>query len=606
MRRHTLLTALVLGTTSLAYSQANTKLSNLVSPTSVNQSLLPSSSNSKDLGSSSLSWRSFYLKGSWFKGSQRFLANSGIGNTFLGILSGTKNTTGMYNTAVGDSALLKNTSGLYNTAMGAFSLYKNSTGISNSAYGHLALDSNTTGSSNTAIGAYALLYNTTGGANTASGWGTLYHNTVGNYNTATGTNALASNSTGNYNTASGSDALTNNTIGTDNTAIGSEAMISNTTGIANTAVGYQALFYNTTASANTANGTYALHENTTGTNNTASGTYALYGNTTGYYNTASGYNSLGLTTTSYYNTALGYYAGHNYNNGWNNVFVGALSDVNGSGYYNVIALGEYAICTASNQVTIGNASTNSYRAYAGWSNISDGRYKENIKENVPGLSFITKLRPITYTLNATGLDAFLNKSRIKRNEQSPEGKAVMQKALQEKEAVVQTGFVAQDVERAAKEVHYNFSGVDAPKNSGDVYGLRYSEFVVPLVKAVQELDSANKAKDQKIAVLEERINKLEAGIINTNTLTLNSASLEQNTPNPVSSATTIRYHIPDNTTSAVINITTAEGKLIKVVQLTGASGQVNLNTTMLASGTYNYTLIVDGNQIDTKRLVIIK
>src|SRR6476661_1574526 len=120
------LTSIGLCTAIAVFSQANTKLSNLVSPTTVNQSLLPSSSNSKDLGSSSLNWRSFYLKGSWFKGSQRFLANSGIGNTFLGILSGTKNTTGMYNTAVGDSALLKNTSGLYNTAMGAFSLYKNS------------------------------------------------------------------------------------------------------------------------------------------------------------------------------------------------------------------------------------------------------------------------------------------------------------------------------------------------------------------------------------------------------------------------------------------------------------------------------------------------
>ena len=30
-------------------------------------------------------------------------------------------------------------------------------------------------------------------------------------------------------------------------------------------------------------------------------------------------------------------------------------------------------------------------------------------------------------------------------------------------------------------------GVDAPQNEHDLYGLRYAEFVVPLVKAVQEL-----------------------------------------------------------------------------------------------------------------------
>src|SRR4051794_18969083 len=95
-----LFTLLSLSLVFIGYTQANTKLSNLVSPTAVNQSLLPSGSNSKDLGSSSLNWRSFYLKGSMWKGSQRFLSNSGIGNTFLGIQAGTKNT-GWYNTAVG-------------------------------------------------------------------------------------------------------------------------------------------------------------------------------------------------------------------------------------------------------------------------------------------------------------------------------------------------------------------------------------------------------------------------------------------------------------------------------------------------------------------------
>ena len=30
--------------------------------------------------------------------------------------------------------------------------------------------------------------------------------------------------------------------------------------------------------------------------------------------------------------------------------------------------------------------------------------------------------------------------------------------------------------------------MDAPKNENDFYGLRYAEFVVPLVKAVQELN----------------------------------------------------------------------------------------------------------------------
>lgn len=46
------------------FSQANTSLSNLVSPTSVNQSLFPNSDNTKDLGSSASSWKDIYLDGS--------------------------------------------------------------------------------------------------------------------------------------------------------------------------------------------------------------------------------------------------------------------------------------------------------------------------------------------------------------------------------------------------------------------------------------------------------------------------------------------------------------------------------------------------------------
>ena len=61
----------------------------------------------------------------------------------------------------------------------------------------------------------------------------------------------------------------------------------------------------------------------------------------------------------------------------------------------------------------------------------------------------------------------------------------MKTAMADKEKIIQSGFIAQEVEQAAKELGYDFSGVDAPKNDKDFYGLRYAEFTVPLVKAVQ-------------------------------------------------------------------------------------------------------------------------
>ena len=81
----------------------------------------------------------------------------------------------------------------------------------------------------------------------------------------------------------------------------------------------------------------------------------------------------------------------------------------------------------------------------------------------------------------------------------------------DKEQIRYTGFIAQEVEEAAKELGYDFSGVDAPKNDKDFYGLRYAEFVVPLVKGMQEqqeqiaaLQRALESQQQVIAALQEK------------------------------------------------------------------------------------------------------
>jgi hypothetical protein len=50
-----------------------------------------------------------------------------------------------------------------------------------------------------------------------------------------------------------------------------------------------------------------------------------------------------------------------------------------------------------------------------------------------------------------------------------------------------SGFIAQEVELAAVQSGYNFSGIIKPKSSTGHYSLSYDAFVVPLVKAFQEL-----------------------------------------------------------------------------------------------------------------------
>ena len=67
----------------------------------------------------------------------------------------------------------------------------------------------------------------------------------------------------------------------------------------------------------------------------------------------------------------------------------------------------------------------------------------------------------------------------------------------------------QEVEVVAKELGYSFSGVDAPKNETDLYGLRYAEFVVPLIKAAQEQNELIEQLQKEIAALKIQGKKIE-------------------------------------------------------------------------------------------------
>jgi trimeric autotransporter adhesin len=311
-------------------------------------------------------------------------------------------------------------------------------------------------------------------------------------NTCFGLSALESTING-IGTATGLD-------GVSNTALGTAALEDNTTGSYNIALGSLALEANTTGVENAALGSSALFFNTTGSDNCALGNSSLFNNIDGAGNTVAGSVSLTSTTNSSYNTVVGYNSANKFNNGYNNVFVGANCDVTGAGYFNVIAIGQGVTCTASSQARFGNSATNSIGGYANWTNFSDGRYKKNMQENVKGIDFIMRLRPLTYNLDVTGIQ---NKLGTKRPTD-----AGSQQAIAAKEAMVFSGFAAQEVEQAAKDAGYNFSGVDKPKNDNDFYGLRYSDFVVPLVKGMQEQQKMILQLQKKLDQQAQQINQL--------------------------------------------------------------------------------------------------
>lgn len=354
------------------------------------------------------------------------------------------------------------------------------------------------------IGAGALYHNDTITYGlVAIGDSALFHNkwdpnftNSSSENTAIGSKALFSNTVGYLNTACGFWSLYANTTGIANTAYGAWSLLDNTTGTGNTAIGVSALQANTTGSDNTALGT-ALGINTTGSLNTAGGLGALGDNTSGSRNTAFGFKALNISTTSNNNTSIGYESAIHGLHVSNSTYLGYRADVLDSNFYtNQTIMGYQSVGTASNQVRIGNSNVLSIGGFANWTNISDGRFKTNVRQNVPGLDFITDLKPVTYNLETGKLDSYLHASH---KDYVPDTEY-----LQQKGQIVYSGFIAQEVEASAKKLDYEFSGVDTPKNENDIFGLRYAEFVVPLVKAVQELNE----KVERLETENEELKKL--------------------------------------------------------------------------------------------------
>ncbi len=446
--------------------------------------------------------------------------SSGTQNLALGNEALKNSTTGSLNIAIGNMALYAAETAFGNTAVGHSALQFNVTGGSNTAVGESALKSNTSGVLSVAIGRRALEDNTAGSRNIGIGFETLAANTTASDNVAIGYHALYNNTTADSNVAIGSSALRDNIIGRSNTAVGYEALANNTNHN-NTAIGAQAMYYNTTGTANTAIGSGALRHNTIGINNAVLGNNALPNNTSGENNTASGYSALPDVTTGTGNVAFGYYSGSGITTGNDNTSIGIYSGGNSAnqygstavgcaaetnGYDLSTALGAYSNNTSSNQVMLGSYSTESVASYAEYTELSDKRFKKNISEVTHGLDFIMQLKPVTYNYDISALMKFYAGTeqpvhlqndilRLKWQER-------MRGAITRKESILYTGFLAQDVERAAQKIGYDFSGVKKPQNEQNHYGLAYSSFVVPLVKAVQE-------QQKMIEKLNEEVDKLK-------------------------------------------------------------------------------------------------
>jgi hypothetical protein len=245
-----------------------------------------------------------------------------------------------------------------------------------------------------------------------------------------------------------------------------------------------------------------LKNNLQGQKNCAFGNVTMRNNSIGINNCAFGYDAArGIYDVGSGNTAIGASTMNSDLKGSNNTTLGFSANINTASdvaITNATAIGANSISNASNKIRFGNASVSVIEGQVAYTIASDIKFKKDIKQNVPGLAFINKLNPVTYTFDNREYNKFINGKE--------EGV--------EENLTQRTGFIAQEVHQAAKQVDFDFDGIVQPEINGGHYSLAYSSFVVPLVKAVQEqqgmirqLQNENKEMNKTILKLESLLNK---------------------------------------------------------------------------------------------------
>jgi hypothetical protein len=242
---------------------------------------------------------------------------------------------------------------------------------------------------------------------------------------------------------------------------------------------------------------------------------------------------------------------------------------------------------------LGNSSKRWAEVWAddGSINTSDARDKKNIRDLNYGLKEIMQLHPVKFDW---------------KDEHNTDDKL---------------GLIAQDLQKVLPEVvkAYEYKRDSTGKRKrvpAERLGVMYSDIIPVIIKGMQQQQQIIEDQNKKIKALTQLVSDLASGnqIKNTQSesneksvAVLSDASLEQNAPNPFNQTTVIKYYLPSNAGNASISITDMNGKIVKNIPVTTkGSGQLALQAEMLTSGTYNYSLIINGRSLYTKKMIMIQ
>ena len=215
---------------------------------------------------------------------------------------------------------------------------------------------------------------------------------------------------------------------------------------------------------------------------------------------------------------------------------------------------------------------------------SDVRYKEGIEQLEDVGDRFMELNPVTYRMKAPA------------SALSGETPAQAARLSADETSNLRYGFTAQEVRELFPDLVY--------ENEEGYLSIDYQGFIPILVDAVKELKGVVARQTEEIGMLRGNGMKkspasadgLESGTV---------ASLSQNSPNPFNAETVIRCQIPEATGNAMLCIYDLTGtqRMHRDISERGYV-DVRIDGCELQPGMYIYALILDGVEIDSKRMIL--
>ncbi len=247
-----------------------------------------------------------------------------------------------------------------------------------------------------------------------------------------------------------------------------------------------------------------------------------------------------------------------------------------------------------------------------WIIYSDKKLKTNINPYKKGLDIVRQIELVSYEYNGMG--------------GTPKGGKGI-------------GVIAQDFQKVLPDAVNPFTYKNSENGTSEEFlGVDFHELFMVYANAIKELDTQNAALAKQVEDLVKqqenneklsaqvselqkameamsseigeccKINQNQSQIYHSENIT-NGSSLDQNIPNPFTEKTQINYAVASSVKNASISIFDMQGALLKTFdQLTvkEGKGSLTINGMEFKAGMYLYSLIVDGKETDTKRMILTK